>query len=182
MIDIMSVELISHLRNLAGQEMTFEPGQYLFRLGDKVRVVHFIEEGSVHLVRHQADGSALILERAAPRSILAEASLYSDAYNCDAIATVLTRTLALPKRGIRARLATSPGFSEAWTKYIAHEVQRARLHAEILSLKTVAERLDAWIAWHDGHVPERGEWKPLAEQIGVSPEALYRELAKRRSN
>jgi CRP-like cAMP-binding protein len=69
MIDIMSVELISHLRNLAGQEMTFERGQYLFRLGDKVRVVHFIEEGSVHLVRHQADGSALILERAAPYSL-----------------------------------------------------------------------------------------------------------------
>jgi CRP-like cAMP-binding protein len=182
MIDIMSVELISHLRNLAGQEMTFEPGQYLFRLGDKVRVVHFIEDGSVHLVRHQADGSALILERAAPRSILAEASLYSDAYNCDAIATARTRTLAVPKREIRACLATSPGFSEAWTKYLAHEVQRARLHAEILSLRTVAERLDAWIAWRDGHVPEKGEWKLVAEQIGVSTEALYRELAKRRPN
>ncbi|RNJ48093.1 Crp/Fnr family transcriptional regulator [Methylocystis hirsuta] len=182
MMAIMSVELISQLRNFAGREMTFEPGQYLFRLGDKVRVVYFIEEGSVHLVRHQADGSALILERAASGSILAEASLYSDVYYCDAIATALTRILAVPKREIRARLATSPGFSEAWTKYLAHEVQRARLHAEILSLRTIAERLDTWIAWHDGHVPEKGEWKSVAQQIGVSPEALYRELAKRRSN
>jgi hypothetical protein len=29
-------------------------------------------------------------------------------------------------------------------------------------------------------LPSKGEWKALAEDIGVSPEALYRELSKRR--
>ena len=79
-------------------------------------------------------------------------------------------------------MSSNSSFSEAWTRHPAHEVQRARLHAEILSLKTVAARLDAWVAWNDGIAPEKGEWKPVAEQIGVSPEALYRELAKRRSS
>jgi hypothetical protein len=45
----------------------------------------------------------------------------------------------------------------------------------------VAERLDAWIAWNDGNSPEKGEWKLVANQIGVSPEALYREIGKRRN-
>ena len=106
--------------------------------------------------------------------------MHSDAYHCDAVAMAPTRTLALPVREIRARMASNHSFSEAWTRHLAHEVQRARLHAEILSLKTVAARLDAWVVWNDGHAPEKGEWKPVAEQIGVSPEALYRELARRR--
>jgi CRP-like cAMP-binding protein len=64
--------------------------------------------------------------------------------------------------------------------HLAHELQRARLHAEILSIRTVAKRLDAWLATRGGDAPHRGEWKTAANEIGVSPEALYREMARRR--
>jgi CRP-like cAMP-binding protein len=77
-------------------------------------------------------------------------------------------------------LAKSLEFSNVWSNYLAQELQRSRLRSEILSLKTVAARLEAWIAWNGGNAPEKGEWKLLAGEIGVSPEALYRELAKRR--
>ena len=180
MIVIMFEDLKSQLEAIPGHATAFEPGQHLFHLGDKVTVVHFIEMGQAQLVRHQTDGSLLVLQRAVPGSILAEASLYSDVYHCDAIAVAPTRTLAVSKQAIRMRLTTTPAFSEAWALHLAHEVQRARLHAEILSLKTVAARLGAWIAWNGGQAPEKGEWKSVAEQIGVSPEALYRELARRR--
>ena len=63
---------------------------------------------------------------------------------------------------------------------LAHEVQNARLRAETLALKSVAARLDAWIAWN-GALPEKGKWTALAGEIAVSPEALYREIARRRS-
>ena len=78
------------------------------------------------------------------------------------------------------RLAESSAFAQAWVRHLAHEVQQARMHAEIVSLKTVAARLNAWIAWN-GDLPRKGEWAALAVQIGVSPEALYRELARRRA-
>ena len=78
-------------------------------------------------------------------------------------------------------LAKSPEFSNVWSNYLAQELQRSRLRSEILSLKTVAGRLDAWIAWNGRDAPEKGEWKLLASEIGVSPEALYREIAKRRA-
>ena len=52
-----------------------------------------------------------------------------------------------------------------------------RLHAEILSLKTFAQRLDACMVWNNAELPPKGEWLNLANQIGVSPEALYREIA-----
>ena len=48
-----------------------------------------------------------------------------------------------------------------------------------MRLKKVRDRVDAWIALNAGKLPPKGQWKVLAEQIGVSEEALYRELATR---
>ncbi|MCP4184697.1 MAG: hypothetical protein GY761_15500 [Hyphomicrobiales bacterium] len=47
-------------------------------------------------------------------------------------------------------------------------------------MKKVSERLDAWLDWYSGELPHKGEWKEVAAEIGVSPEALYRELASRK--
>ena len=177
---IMSDELGSLLQGLRGREFEFVAGASVFHLNDQVSVVHFVRRGVIHLVRHQEDGTALILQRAQAGSILAEASVYSDRYHCDARAESDAATWAVARRDLRRRLEANPEFSRAWAQYLAHEVQRARLHAEILSLKTVAMRLSAWIALN-GPLPEKGQRRRIADEIGVSPEALYREIAKRAS-
>jgi len=56
-----------------------------------------------------------------------------------------------------------------------------RLRAEILSLKTVRERLDAWFGCNGEALPAKGTRKTVANEIGTSPEALCRELSRRRS-
>lgn len=182
MIIIMSPDLEPHLRDLRHHGLTFERGQYLFHVGDPVHVMHFVRTGLVRLVRIQNDGSELVLQRAPPGSILAEASFCSDLYHCDAIAAEETHTVACAVTEFHARLRSTPEFAEAWARHLAHELQAARLQAEILSLKTVARRLDAWIAWRGGTLPRKGEWQRIASEIGVTPEALYREIAKRRSS
>jgi CRP-like cAMP-binding protein len=85
MTKIMSSELDSLLRGLRGREWAFEPGASVFHLGDPVQVMYFVRRGAIHLMRRQQDGAALILQRARADSILAEASLYSDRYYCDAV-------------------------------------------------------------------------------------------------
>lgn len=179
MIAIMSLGLDQWLRRLPGRECAFGAGETLFRSGDIVRRLHVVLGGTIHLVRYQEDGSALILQRARAGSILAEASVYSARYHCDARAETSATTWALARGDLRTALAERPELSEAWASHLAHEVQRARLQAEILSLKTVAARLGAWVAWR-GSLPAKGQWSLLAQEIGVSPEALYREIAKRR--
>lgn len=178
MISIMS-SLIALLNRLPGHECTFAAGDAVFHLGDAVRVIHLVRHGLVHLIRHQPDGSALILQRAGIASILAEASLYSPRYHCEARAEAAAMTWAIPCTVLHQSLEKSPELALAWSRHLAHEVQQARLHAEILSLKTVAARFNAWLAWH-GSLPERGRWSAVAYEIGVSPEALYRELARHR--
>jgi CRP-like cAMP-binding protein len=176
----MSVSLIDRFREIHPSARRFGAGEFLFHQDDPVQVLYIIERGDVHLVRHQVGGSPLILQRAGPGSLLAEASLFSDRYHCDAVAVRPARTLSLARSGIRDALARDQGLAEAWSAYLAREVQATRLRAEILAMRTVAERLDAWIASNDARSPMRGEWKTIAAEIGVSPEALYREFAKRR--
>ena len=180
MIAIMSPSIERYLKGLPARRRHFEAGQRLFHRGDPVTDMHVVLSGAIHLVRYQGDGSVLILQRADPGSVLAEASLYSGTYHCDAVAFGSTDTRVYAKASLTRLLAKSPEFGNVWASHLARELQRARLRAEILSLRTVAERLDAWIVWNGGSAPRKGEWKLVADQIGVSPEALYREIAKRR--
>ncbi len=169
-----------YLHDVRSRRIVLGSGQYLFHLSDPVRAIHIVQVGWVHLVRHQSDGSLLVLQKAGPGSIVAEASVYSKRYHCDAVASDSAQLRAFAKTDVQQRLRREPNFADAWARHLAHELQQARLHAEILSIKTVAKRLDAWITWHGGEAPGRGNLKIVASEIGVSPEALYREMAKRR--
>lgn len=76
-------------------------------------------------------------------------------------------------------LRSDPTLAEQWSAYLAVELQNMRHRCEILTRKTVAERLSGWLEWNET-LPVKGRWKDVAAEIGVSPEALYRELKKRR--
>ncbi|WP_169728800.1 Crp/Fnr family transcriptional regulator [Salinarimonas rosea] len=159
---------------------TLEPGASLFRADDPVTHVFQVRSGEVMLVRHAGSGTRMILHRVSAGGIVAEASAWSARYHCDAVAGGGARVATLPRPAFRAALAHDPGLAEHWAGELARAVQAARLRAEIRSLRTVAERLDAWLA--DGRtLPPRGAWQDLAAEIGVTREALYRALAGRRS-
>ncbi len=161
--------------------MCLGQGQHLFHQGDPVTGFHVVERGAVHLIRHQPDGAPLILQRAGPRSVVAEAALYSETYHCAAVAVGTTQVARLAKSDVLLRLHGNPDFADAWSRHLAHELQNARIQTEILSMKTVAARVDAWIVWRR-IAPKKGDWKRIASEISVSPEAFYREMAKRAQN
>jgi len=179
MIGIMSSELITNLRILGKRTRNLGAGEFLFRRDDPVGSLFIVEVGEVHLVRFQADGGQLVLQRATIDQVVAEASVFSSVYHCDALAISPSRILEIERGRFRSELLANDFLADAWNRYLAREVQATRLRAEILSLKTVASRLDAWLSLHSGQLPEKGEWKILATQIGVTPEALYREIARR---
>lgn len=174
----MSNSFFEGIIDLPGRRRTYQEGAVLFRAGDPVQSIHFVIQGQVHLVRTRENGAPLILQRALPEGILAEASLHSEAYHCDAVAFEDSETWSVSCETVRQKLAHDLNFSTAWVCHLAHEVQRVRMQSEILSIKTVKGRLDAWVSWH-GSLPEKGRWSAVAREIGVSPEALYRELALR---
>ena len=177
----MSEQIIERLMDLAGDPRQLPEGAYLFHRGDAIRSIFVVQAGLLELVRHQLGGAAVVLQRGGAGTVLAEASLYSDSYHCDALAAAASAVFEVPKPAFLDVLRADAGFADLWAAHLAHEVQSARTRAEILSLRKVTERLDGWLAWRAGVVQPKGQWKSIAAEIGVSPEALYRELAKRRS-
>jgi CRP/FNR family transcriptional regulator, dissimilatory nitrate respiration regulator len=182
MIEIMSNQLRQHLHSLRAQKLVLATGQHLFHLGDDVRFMYYVVTGTIHLTRTQSDGSMLVLQQAAAGSFVAEASFCSEHYHCNAVAVGETHALTYAAAEFCAYLRSNPNFADVWARHLAHELQIARMHAEILSMKTVAQRLDAWLGWRGGELPRKGEGRTVADEIGVSPEALYREIARRRGS
>jgi CRP-like cAMP-binding protein len=176
---ILIMSLFHALSQLAEREVMLAEGEILFRLGDKIRSMFLVASGSVRLVRYLPHGPALTLQLATEGSILAEASLFADAYHCDAVAVSPTRLFAMRRRDVEEAVTSEPAVARLWAKYLAEEVQRARAQVEIISLKKVSERLDAWLVFR-GNLPPKGQWHRLASEIGVTPEALYREISRRR--
>lgn len=179
MISIMSVSIFDLLEKLSGTRINIPAGANLFHLGDAVETLHIVQTGEVHLVRYHDDGAMLIYQRAKSGSILAEASIYSKVYHCSALVVETTQVFAISRTALETRLQSDPVLALEWSKHLAKEIQQSRLHAEILHFKTVRERLKAWMVWR-GELPPKGQWKNVAEEIGVSVEALYREMAKTR--
>ena len=171
--------MLKYILALPHTQQEFRKRQYLFHQGDAVVSMFLIESGEARLLRRQRDGGTLVLQRALPGSFLAEASLFTASYHCDATATTQISARLISRNVMRKLFESDPAFAAAWASHLAGEVRSARLRAEILALRTVAERLNAW-ATAKGEFPPKGTWKTVAQEIGTSPEALYREIAQRR--
>lgn len=159
-------------------ERTIETGGVLFRRDDPIRSLFFVRVGAVDLERPMMDGTALTLHRACEDTLVAEASLFAEYYHCDAIAKTRTVVAYLKRKDLLESLANKPEAALDLIKAQSHELQNQRARVEILRLRRVADRLDAWLELH-GQQAVTG-WKRVAEEIGVSAPALYRELARRR--
>jgi len=177
---IMFSELYLSLAKFTARSMTIAEGGYLFHIEDPVLSLFLVERGQLALVRDQEDGSTVLLNRLPTGAIVAEASLYSGRYHCSCVAEKSSRLLGLPIALIRKHLTDDRDMSRLWAAYLATELQKTRSRCEILSRNKVSERLLGWRAWN-GPLPPKGRWKALAAEIGVSPEALYREISRQKT-
>ncbi len=180
MIYIMLEGFVEQLVARSNRRLELRQGAFLFHQGDRVKSVFIVDEGQIDLCRHRRDGTSIVLQSVNRQSILAEASVYAETYHCDAVAASSSVVFQLRRTRFRNYLQTDDDFAVSWAAHLAREVQAARSKIEVLSHRSVANRLDCWLAWPGNELPGKGRWKEMAFQIGVSPEALYRELKKRR--
>lgn len=182
MIAIMSEKIISYLKTKVLAQKSFAKGEHLFHRDDPVRMLFLITVGYVNLIRFQADGNQALLQRSTAGTVLAEASVFSERYHCDAVAAEATDAELVPVAEVRRLLERDLVFAGEWMSHLSRELVSVRKRSEIAALRTVSARLDAWIAWNDDAFPSRGDWRGLANELGVSSEALYRELSMRRQS
>jgi CRP-like cAMP-binding protein len=156
----------------------YAKGTMLFRAGRRPSAMYFVNTGEVVLLRHGIDGVEVILQRTR-QGLVAEASLLSERYHCDAAALFDTDVTVIPLRGLIAALETDTAFTLRWVAMLNKEVRSLRMRCERLSLNTVEARVMHLLQTEPGvrGVPIGAGLKFIAREIGVTHEALYRCLA-----
>ena len=178
MIAIMRMAILRIFQD--ARDTGLAPGETLFAAGEDVANIYMVRSGRVHLQRHTTLGAHMVLQNAGPGAVVAEASAYSSRYHCDAVAPEESVVAGLPKERFLSALTDEPALAESWSALLARSVQATRLRSEIRSLPRVADRLDAWLG-EGNALPERGRWQEVVAELGVTREALYRELSRRRT-
>lgn len=138
----------------------------------------FVSRGEVVLQRPGAQGETVVLQRTR-QGFIAEASLQSARYHCDALVTRSGEFVSVPLEAVRLTLHSDPAFAGRWIAMLNQEVKRLRAQCERLSKKSVKERLLHLIETegNKGRLALGSDLKSLAAELGVTHEALYRTVA-----
>lgn len=155
-------------------------GAALFRQGDRPFGIFQLNAGRIRLLRTTAAGAQVCLHTAHPGELFAEASLFSTAYHCDALALQDAEVLVFSKAALTRELKRNPEALWLFSAELARHVQGLRTRLEVRQIRAAPERVlqalrlrcDAAGVW----TPE-GTLKQFAEEIGLTHEALYRALA-----
>ena len=162
-------------------ERRLKAGQTLFRLGNRTAGLYEIMQGKVRLARVDASGREAVLYVAAAGDTIAEASLFSPTYHCDAIATGDALVRLYPKAAILAAFARDPKAAQAFMATLARQVMSLRTQLEQRNIHSARNRIRHYFVVNVGAdgktIALPGTVKDLAAELGLTHEALYRTLA-----
>ena len=112
---------------------------------------------------------------------MAEASLFSPSYHCDAIASTDATVRIYPKAAVLAAFYEDRHAAQAFTATLARQVMNLRTRIEQRNIRSAHERVRHFLKLNVGvdrrTVNLRGSLKDLANELGLTHEALYRTLA-----
>jgi CRP-like cAMP-binding protein len=157
------------------------PSELLFRQGDRAAAIYKVESGRLRLIRRTVDDHLVILHTARRGEFFAEASLFADAYHCDAVAVAPSSVRVYPKPVVMDALRADPSLAEAFMARLARQLQEFRARMELRNIRSARDRVLQYLrlrAGGDGRsIAIEGQLQDIAGEIGISREALYRTLA-----
>jgi len=141
-----------------------------------------VENGTVRLMRTDRSGREAVLQVASSGDTLAEASLFSSTYHCDAVATTESIVRLYPKAVLLAELQCDPKIAKAFAAMLAHQIMSLRTRLERRNIHSARDRVRHFLVLNvgaDGRTVDLpGTLKELAADLGLTHEALYRTLAR----
>ena len=156
-------------------------GASVFRQGDPASAVFLVETGRIRLVRVLEDGTPLGLYVAEVGDSFAEASLSAAHYHCDAVAETDSVVLALPKADLLDALSGDSSECLTLALGLASQVRNLRARLELRNIRSATTRLLSWLRLHASGNPPLVQtchsWTRVADEIGLTREAVYRALA-----
>jgi len=141
----------------------------LFRQGDKVTAIYFIETGRLRLERRTFDGRSLIVGTTPGGQFFVEAALFADIFHCDAVATEPSRVRIYPKTAVLNALRADSASAMSFLAHVSHQVIALRQHIELMKVRSAKERVTLYLdlnAGPDGRtVKPRGQLQDIASEL-----------------
>jgi CRP-like cAMP-binding protein len=171
--ELLPTVLLPHCKPYSVQK-----GERLFTAGNKPVDMFYVDQGEVVLEHLGQNGNWVVLQRAR-HGFVAEASLQSTRYHCDARAVTKTELTSIAIEPLLAALLVDAAFAARWISMQSAELRRLRVQCERLALNRVQDRLLHLIETEGqgGVFRLASGLKSLAAQLGVTHEALYRCVA-----
>lgn len=160
---------------------TFQAGHVLFRRGERPQQMYTVVEGSVTLQRQSLAGEWITLCQPRAGQTLGESTLVAPVYRFDAVCRTRCRVQCLPVDAMRRAIDDDPVLRWAWIERVTRQSDERSMRAYRQGLKSIRERL-RHLLMHRGDAEQAMSWQAyqsqLALELGVSREALCRELAE----
>jgi CRP/FNR family transcriptional regulator, dissimilatory nitrate respiration regulator len=167
-------EQVLERRSLARNEV-------LFRQGQKVAAIYFVQAGRLRLERRTFDGRQLVLGTTSAGKFFVEAALFADIFHCDAVATEPSEVSIYPKDAVLKALRADPENAMSFLSLVAHQVIELRHRLEVMKVRSAKERVMLYLdlnAGPDGRTVDlRSQLQDVAGELGLAREVLYRALA-----
>lgn len=161
-------------------ERKLDRDEALFRQGEPATAVFLIRRGRLRMVRNLASGDRITIHTGRTGELFAEGSLFSEVYQCDAIAAEPTRVCGCGKAEMLAAIRDSPATMFALLAQVTHSLHHARAMRELRNIRAADDRVLQHLhlsAAKDGAVAFDRPLLEVAEDLGLSHEAYYRSLA-----
>jgi len=129
----------------AVHEVSYQPGEVLFREGDPVACLVELRSGNAKLTTSLPDGREQILRLGVPGHLLGFESLEHDVYDYTAQALGTVNACAIHQQDIQDVIAENPGVLRRITRRLVEELEQAEDMIKILGLKKADERVASFL-------------------------------------
>lgn len=174
MIAVMIPVPFDRLPDSAFSPFRLERKDRLFAQGATARALVLVETGALTLLRTTEAGHGVVIGRAGPGEILAEASLTAGMYHCDCIAAEPTTGQLIAVAAVRAAMSSDPEFAIQHVARLARHLLAERQRIEIMSIRSAPDRVHAALLAFG----QNGSITDMAQRFALTQEACSRALAR----
>ena len=157
-------------------------GQVLFAQHEPAEAIFILESGCIQLLNYTEEGQQINHYRVSAGEGFDEVALFYEHYVCTAIAHGPSRVLILPKQPYLMALKTDPNLAEACMALLAQRLHENKILLELRSIRSARQRVLHYLRLHvqSDRVTVHFDCplKEIADDLGLTPEALSRTLAQ----
>lgn len=181
-MDLLNLDSLPAALRSAATFQNLVAGQVLFHEREPAQAIYAVAVGRFRLVRYTSEGQLIIFRVVRAGESFSESALFSDTYNCNAIAEVPSRVIAYPKQVLLNVIQERPDFALSFMERFERKSQWLKSLIELRSIRSARDRVLQYLLTlarsSTTTLTFDRPLKNVASELGLSPEVLYRTLAQ----